>query len=106
MKDVQATAKDNSQWFKQWFDSPYYHQLYFNRDEQEAAAFINRLIDKLQPAPGSFMLDVGCGRGRHSRILAARNFDVTGIDLSVASINFANQYESENLHFFQHDMRL
>ncbi|HYE53897.1 MAG TPA: methyltransferase domain-containing protein [Chitinophagaceae bacterium] len=107
MNDVQAKARaDNNEWFRQWFDSPYYHQLYFNRNEQEASAFINRLTEKLQPAAGSFMLDAGCGRGRHARTLAAKGFDVTGIDLSISSINFAKQYESENLHFFQHDMRL
>jgi len=53
-------------WFKDWFNSPYYHQLYFKRDEQEAAAFIDHLISYLKPPPGSFMLDVACGKGRHS----------------------------------------
>ncbi len=33
-------------------------------------------------------------------------FDVVGIDISSESINEAKQNESENLHFFQHDMRL
>jgi len=40
-------------WFKDWFNSPYYHLLYFNRDEQEAAAFIDRLIKDLHPAKGA-----------------------------------------------------
>ena len=93
-------------WFKNWFNSPYYHQLYFNRDESEAAAFINKLIDYLKPPVGSCMLDVACGKGRHSLQLANKGFDVTGIDLSEDSINEALQYESENLHFYQHDMRL
>lgn len=113
MKNNQGPAQaENSQWFRQWFDSPYYHQLYFNRDDKEAEAFINRLLDYLQPAAGGkrprdiFFLDVACGRGRHSRILSARSFDVTGIDLSISSINEAKKYESDNLHFFQHDMRL
>jgi 2-polyprenyl-3-methyl-5-hydroxy-6-metoxy-1,4-benzoquinol methylase len=92
-------------WFREWFDSPYYHQLYFERDEREAATFINRLLDRLQPPPGCRMLDVGCGRGRHSRILAAKGFDTTGIDLAASSIEWAKQYEQENLHFFVHDMR-
>ncbi len=97
---------ENNPWFKQWFDSPYYHKLYFNRDEKEAAAFIHRLIAHLQPAPGALMLDVACGRGRHSRILAEKGFDVTGIDLSISSINYAKRFEDDDLHFFQHDMRL
>jgi 2-polyprenyl-3-methyl-5-hydroxy-6-metoxy-1,4-benzoquinol methylase len=93
-------------WFKDWFNSPYYHQLYFKRDEAEAAKFINKLIDYLKPPPGSLMLDIACGKGRHSRQLASKGFNVTGIDLSTDSIKEAKIYESENLQFFVHDMRL
>lgn len=95
-----------SNWFVDWFNSPYYYQLYFNRDEEEAAAFINKLIGYLKAPAGSFMLDVACGKGRHSKILASYGYDVTGIDLSFYSINEAGKNEADNLHFFQHDMRL
>ncbi|MBC7934913.1 MAG: class I SAM-dependent methyltransferase [Rhizobacter sp.] len=93
-------------WFKDWFNSPYYHQLYFNRDKTEAAAFIDKLIKYLKPATGVAMLDVACGKGRHSMQLAGKGYDVTGIDLSADSIYEALKNESENLHFYQHDMRL
>jgi SAM-dependent methyltransferase len=93
-------------WFKDWFNSPYYHQLYFNRDKTEAAAFINKLISYLKPAEGSRMLDVACGKGRHSLQLAQKGFDVTGIDLSADSIYEALKTETDHLHFYQHDMRL
>lgn len=93
-------------WFKDWFNSPYYHQLYFNRDEQEAGAFIDRLIDHLKPPAGTAMLDVACGKGRHSIQLASKGFDVTGIDLSEDSIQEALQSQTEHLHFYRHDMRL
>ena len=76
-------------WFKDWFNTPYYHQLYFKRDENEAAAFINKLIDYLKPSAGACMLDVACGKGRHSVQLASKGFDVTGIDLSEDSIDEA-----------------
>jgi len=93
-------------WFKDWFNSPYYHQLYFNRDDREAAAFIDKLISYLKPPAGSTMLDVACGKGRHSIQLAGKGFDVTGIDLSEDSINEALQSQTETLHFYRHDMRL
>jgi SAM-dependent methyltransferase len=96
----------SAEWFKDWFNSPYYHQLYFNRDEAEAASFINRLLAHLKPPAGSLLIDVACGRGRHAKILAANHYDVTGIDLSPESIAFARQFETEKLHFYQHDMRL
>jgi trans-aconitate methyltransferase len=57
-------------WFKEWFDTSFYHQLYANRDENEAAAFVDNLIDELQPAEHSVMLDLGCGAGRHAKKLA------------------------------------
>jgi SAM-dependent methyltransferase len=93
-------------WFKDWFNSPYYHQLYFNRDEKEAADFIDKLIGYIQPAKDSCMLDVACGKGRHSIHLAEKGFDVTGIDLSEDSIREALFQETERLHFYRHDMRL
>ena len=93
-------------WFKDWFNSPYYHLLYFNRDEKEAAAFIDKLINYLKPPAHACMLDVACGRGRHSIHLAEKRFDVTGIDLSEDSIAEALHHESDHLHFYRHDMRL
>ena len=93
-------------WFKDWFNSPYYHQLYFNRDEAEAALFIDKLIDHLKPEDGARILDVACGKGRHSIHLAQKGFDVTGIDLSEDSIEEALKSETEKLHFYRHDMRL
>jgi SAM-dependent methyltransferase len=93
-------------WYQQWFDSPFYHKLYFQHDEDEARAFIQRLLDYLKPPPGCRMLDVACGRGRHSKMLAAAGFDVTGTDLSPQSILYAKQFENEHLHFYLHDMRL
>jgi SAM-dependent methyltransferase len=94
------------EWYKDWFNSEYYHKLYFDRDEKEAQRFIERLIGHLQPPPGSRLLDVACGKGRHSRYLADKGFDVTGIDISPDSIHHAKQYEKDNLGFYVHDMRL
>src|SRR5882724_8581551 len=95
----------SSEWFRDWFDSPYYHKLYFEHNEQEATTFISRLLDALRPPAGSLMLDVACGRGRHSRILSEKGLDVTGIDLAADSIALARQYENAHLHFYLHDMR-
>lgn len=93
------------EWFKNWFDTAYYHQLYKNRDTAEASLFIDTLVKKLNPTKDSKMLDIGCGKGRHAIQLANLGFDVTGIDLSKASIEEALKQEKDNLHFYQHDMR-
>ncbi len=101
-----------SEWFADWFDSPYYHILYQNHNEQSAKDFIDNLFKKLTPQfatlhPTSYykILDLACGKGRHSRYMASKGFDVTGTDLSENSIRYARQFESENLSFFEHDMR-
>ena len=53
-------------WFKNWFDSKYYHILYKNRDEQEAVFFLNKIINHIKLKKGK-VLDVACGKGRHAK---------------------------------------
>jgi trans-aconitate methyltransferase len=49
-------------------------------------------------------LDVGCAQGYFTRVLS-ETFDKTyGIDLSNNRINYAKQYETENLKFIQSDL--
>jgi SAM-dependent methyltransferase len=96
----------NTPWYKEWFNSPFYHKLYFERNEQEAKSFIQHLINHLNPVAGSRILEVACGKGRNSKMLASFGFDVTGFDLFPDSIAWAKQFELEHLHFFIHDMRL
>ena len=45
--------------------------------------------------PGSRVLDVGCGAGRHSILMAERGFDVTGIDLSPRLLKLARERWAE-----------
>jgi SAM-dependent methyltransferase len=92
-------------WFQNWFSSPYYHILYHQRNDEEAEFFIDNLCTFLKPQPESKLLDIACGRGRHSVYLNKKGYDVTGIDLSNANIKFAQQFENESLQFLVHDMR-
>lgn len=94
------------EWFVEWFDSPYYHTLYKNRDENEAKSALDNLLRALDLKPGARLLDLACGKGRHARYLAEKGFDVTGLDISTSNIDFARKFEHERLSFFQHDMRL
>jgi len=102
---IELKTINNPAWFKQWFDSVFYHQLYANRSEKEASDFIDRLLDVLTPAANASMLDLGCGAGRHAKYLASKAFNVTGLDLSASSIRIAKKFEEPNLHFTTHDMR-
>ena len=94
-----------NEWFKEWFDSPYYHILYNHRDDEEATFFIDHLIDFLKPDKDSAMLDLACGRGRHAVYLNKKGFDVTGVDLSPENIRFASVFANDQLRFYVHDMR-
>jgi len=92
-------------WFEDWFDTEYYHKLYRHRDEEEAERFITRLLELLKPETGSKVLDLACGRGRHSIYLNSLGLNVTGIDLSVKNIRYAKTFDNESLHFYVKDMR-
>lgn len=105
MTGEQSKANNITDWFKVWFDSPYYHLLYQHRDEREAERFINNLLAYLKPQWNSRILDLACGAGRHAMFLANKGYGVTGVDLSTRSIRQAKIAEMDNLHFYQHDIR-
>jgi SAM-dependent methyltransferase len=52
---------------------------------------VDFLLEELGLQPGSSILDVGCGTGRHSIELAKRGYAVTGLDLSQEMLAQAEQ---------------
>lgn len=94
------------EWFESWFDTPYYHILYKERSYSEAELFIRNLFGKLNLGKDKKVLDLACGKGRHAIYANSLGYHTTGVDLSAESIKKANEKASENLIFFQHDMRL
>ncbi len=105
VKPLVSDTGEKKNWFEIWFDSPYYHILYKERDEEEAENFLDNLINKLQLKSQQRILDVACGKGRHSVYLNKKEFDVCGYDLSEQSIRHNLELENETLHFYLHDMR-
>jgi SAM-dependent methyltransferase len=94
------------EWFTEWFDSPYYHILYKKHDEKEAQRTLDNMLSTLNLSTNARVMDLACGKGRHARYLAEKGFDVTGLDISLHSIEYASQFERPGLSFYQHDMRL
>lgn len=95
--------KEIKPWYASWFDTPFYHILYQDRDEKEAAFLIKNLLKHLKLEPPAQILDLACGKGRHSRYLNNLGYDVIGVDLSKQSIDYAKKYENDRLHFEVHD---
>lgn len=96
---------EGKEWFHGWFDSEYYHLLYSHRDESEAIDFLQKLVSFIRLEPGSSVIDLGCGKGRHSVSLNQLGYDVTGLDLSKESIAIAKTREKPGLRFEVQDMR-
>lgn len=95
----------NIEWFENWFNTKYYHLLYDNRNQEEAEFFMKNLIHFLQLKKGDKILDLPCGKGRHSVFLNSQDLDVVGADLSKNSIQSAKKFENATLKFRVHDMR-
>lgn len=93
------------EWFGEWFNSPYYHVLYKHRDQEDARFFINNLVWFFRFQPHEHIMDLACGKGRHSIYLNELGYRVTGLDLSEQNIHAARLHENERLHFDVHDMR-
>lgn len=93
------------EWFNTWFNTPYYHILYQDRDYKEGEQFLEKLIKVLDLKPQSKIIDLACGKGRHSVFLNKMGFDVLGLDLSEESILHDKKFENKTLKFEVHDMR-
>ena len=97
-------TKDMKHWYSSWFDTPFYHILYKDRDDKEAQSFMDALTNYLNISENATILDLACGKGRHSLYLNSIGYDVTGLDLSKQSISEAKQKENGRLCFDVHDM--
>ena len=96
---------DKDCWFRNWFDSEYYHKLYNKRDEAEADFFITNLCSYLKLDDTARIWDLACGKGRHTIAFGKKGYHVTGTDLSINSIKEAQANAIPNVEFYVHDMR-
>jgi SAM-dependent methyltransferase len=97
---------DKKEWYRNWFDSPYYDLLYKDRNQEEADMFVHNLVNHLSPPKKAFMLDLACGKGRYSIALNRMGYNVTGIDLSQTKIEAAKHFQNNSLVFAVNDMRM
>jgi SAM-dependent methyltransferase len=91
------------EWFHQWFGEEYL-ALYPHRDEKEAREAVALYRRLAPPIPGSRVLDLACGGGRHLRELRSAGFDSIGLDLSATLLRAAH-LEGPNDPLVRADMR-
>ncbi len=101
----QTTNTGSTSWYESWFDTKYYHILYKERNYREAQLFMDNLTQYLNLPEKAKVLDLACGKGRHSIYLNQLGYNVIGADLSENSIAEAKKNENEMLHFVVHDKR-
>lgn len=95
-------------WYKEWFDREEYEIVYKGRNVEEAKRLIDLLERVVKPDPGSEILDLACGRGRHAHNLARRGYRVTGLDLSGRALDKAEKaarHDNLDIRFVRGDMR-
>lgn len=92
-------------WFTSWFNTSYYHILYKDRNDEDAQLFMKNITQFLKLSTDTHILDLPCGKGRHSVFLNSLGYQVTGGDLSENSIAYAKQFENDRLKFKVKDMR-
>lgn len=89
-------------WFEHWFGDEYL-RLYPHRDETDAAEAIDLIAAHMEGRAVESVLDLGCGAGRHARLLCDRWWTV-GLDLSSALLKVARR-ESPAAPYVRADMR-
>lgn len=79
---------EGAHWFEELADhlGPAYLRYSFTRGTAQEVAF---LIEALALVPGERVLDVGCGPGRHARLLAEAGLEVVGVDISATFVELA-----------------
>ena len=97
-----------SEWFKDWFNTEEYLNVYQHRNESDAEEHIKLILQNIRLSSGAKILDMACGAGRHAIIFARKNFDVTAVDLSESLLAIAKKNaDDENLkiNFVHSDIR-
>ena len=97
-----------SEWFKDWFNTEEYLDVYKHRNEADAQQHIELILNNIPVKQNADVLDMACGAGRHAIILSRKGFNITAVDLSENLLSVARQIsKTENLkiNFVHSDIR-
>ena len=98
----------SSEWFKDWFETQEYQNVYQHRNERDAEDLVTLILNNVILNNSAKVLDMASGAGRHSILFAKKGFDVTAVDLSKNMLSVARskaQSENLNINFVHADLR-
>jgi SAM-dependent methyltransferase len=73
-------------WYKEWFGTEYL-ELYSHRDQGEAEAHVDFVVEVFSDSEPRAVLDLASGAGRHTQALRRRGIRALGVDLSLILLN-------------------
>jgi SAM-dependent methyltransferase len=93
-----------SHWFEAVADhlGEAYLRYSFTKGTENEVGF---LVDELGLGPGSRVLDVGCGPGRHAHALGRRGIEVHGVDIAQRFVDLARRGAPDGVTFERMDAR-
>jgi len=86
----------------------FYDAIYAAKDYRAECDNLERLFKEFSPAPVKSILDLGCGTGGHSLLLAQRGYEVTGVDRSEPMLAIARAKAARTgaaIRFVESDVR-
>jgi SAM-dependent methyltransferase len=82
----------------------YYDRIYWWKGYDKEVDFLVEVLKKYD-VRGRQVLEVACGTGSHTKILVARGYEVTGVDISDDMLKIARRKVKGRVKFVRGDMR-
>lgn len=74
-----------------WYNHPQYFDMVFRNETAAEVRFFEQAFDRFATGPVKRLLEPGCGSGRLVAEMAARGYDVTGLDLSQPMLDYLDR---------------
>jgi SAM-dependent methyltransferase len=84
--------------------APYYDRFYWWKDYAQEVEFLLKVLHRYR-VRGKRILEVACGTGTHTKLLAARGYRVTGVDASDDMLAIARRKVGRRATFLRGEMR-
>jgi len=97
-----------SEWFKDWFASEDYLNVYSHRNQDDAGSLLKLIHANISLPENALILDSACGSGRHSELLSKLGYNLIAFDLSKTLLQIAQknkEIHNNKVNYFCSDIR-